>query len=296
MEIDTYAVQVLLESSLSAGTVLFQNERYLISKAGWFLLNDSMARVNMDFIHDVCYQGLFELEKTLQTGKPEGLKTFGTWPTLYEGLSSLPQQVQKSWFGFDHYYSDHSFDKALDIVFSHDVKTLLDVGGNTGRWAVQCVTRNPDVHVTIMDLPQQIGLMRQAVKNVAGQDRIHGHPADLLNPEVPFPRGFDAIWMSQFLDCFSEKEAVSILSRAANSMDKHTVLYIMEPFWDRQRYETAAYCLTQTSIYFSTMANGNSKIYHSDDMIRCIEAAGLKVAGITDGIGRGHSILRCTLV
>lgn len=296
VEIDTYAVQVLLESSLSAGTVLFQNERYLISKAGWFLLNDSMARVNMDFIHDVCYQGLFELEKTLQTGKPEGLKTFGTWPTLYEGLSSLPQQVQKSWFGFDHYYSDHSFDKALDIVFSHDVKTLLDVGGNTGRWAVQCVTRNPDVHVTIMDLPQQIGLMRQAVKNVAGQDRIHGHPADLLNPEVPFPRGFDAIWMSQFLDCFSEKEAVSILSRAANSMDKHTALYIMEPFWDRQHYETAAYCLTQTSIYFSAMANGNSKIYHSDDMIRCIEAAGLKVAGITDGIGRGHSILRCTLV
>ena len=110
VELDTYAVQVLLESSLSAGTVLFQNERYLISKAGWFLLNDSMARVNMDFIHDVCYQGLFELEKTLQTGKPEGLKTFGTWPTLYEGLSSLPQQVQKSWFGFDHYYSDHSFD------------------------------------------------------------------------------------------------------------------------------------------------------------------------------------------
>ena len=44
VEIDTYAVQVLLESSLSAGTVLFQNERYLISKAGWFLLNDSMAR------------------------------------------------------------------------------------------------------------------------------------------------------------------------------------------------------------------------------------------------------------
>ena len=77
MELDTYAVQVLLESSLSAGTVLFQNERYLISKAGWFLLNDSMARVNMDFIHDVCYQGLFELEKNpanRQAGRPQNLR------------------------------------------------------------------------------------------------------------------------------------------------------------------------------------------------------------------------------
>ena len=74
---------------------------------------------------------------------------------------------------------------------------------------------------------------------------------------------------------------------------KNTSLYIMEPFWDRQRYETAAYCLTMTSLYFTAMANGNSKIFHSEDLIRCVEKAGLKVAEISDGIGRGHSILRC---
>ena len=76
-------------------------------------------------------------------------------------------------------------------------------------------------------------------------------------------------------------------------MSAHTSLYIMEPCWDRQQYETAAYCLTMTSLYFTAMANGNSKIFHSEDLIRCVEKAGLKVAEISDGIGRGHSILRC---
>ncbi len=125
--------------------------------------------------------------------------------------------------------------------------------------------------------------------------RIHGHGANLLDASVPFPTGFDAIWMSQFLDCFSEAEVTAILTRAARSMTADSRLYIMETFWDRQKFETAAYCLTQISIYFTALANGNSKMYHSDDMERCIHAAGLTVEEIYDHLGMGHSILQCRL-
>ena len=191
-KISNYAAQVLLEASLSIGTVLTRDNRYFISKAGWFVLKDKMARVNMDFTQEICYLGMFDLEKTLQTGKPEGLKVFGDWPTIYEGLSSLPSIAQEKWFAFDHYYSDNSFAEALNTVFAKPVKKLLDVGGNTGRWAEQCVNHNAEVEVTIMDLPQQIGLMREATKGKNGADRIHAHPANLLDPEIPFPTGFDA--------------------------------------------------------------------------------------------------------
>ena len=101
--------------------------------------------------------------------------------------------------------------------------------------------------------------------------------------------------MSQFLDCFSEEEVTSILTRAAKTMSKNTKLYIMETLWDRQRFETASYCLAQISLYFTAMANGNSKMYYSGDMVRCIENAGLQVDTIHDGIGLGHSILVCKL-
>jgi hypothetical protein len=291
--IGRYATQVLLESSLTAGTVLMRDDKFRIAKAGYFLLTDAMTRINMDFIHDVNYLGLFDLEESLVNGKPEGLKVFGDWPTIYEGLSSLPSEVQKSWFGFDHFYSDNSFDRALEIVFATRPGRLLDVGGNTGRWAARCVACSPDVQVTIMDLPQQLELMRRAVRNLPGAERIHGHGANLLDREVSFPTGFDAIWMSQFLDCFSEEEVVSILTRAAVSMTDESRLFIMETFWDRQRYETASYCLAQTSIYFTALANGNSKMYYSPDMERCVKAAGLEVETIHDNLGLGHSIMVC---
>lgn len=288
-----YAAQILLESSLTIGTVLLKDGLFTISKAGWFLLNDDMIRVNMEFNHDVNYLGLFNLEEALLNGKPEGLKVFGPWPTIYEGLSQLPEQVQKSWFGFDHYYSDCSFDQALEVVFSNPTATLLDVGGNTGRWATKCVGYNANVEVTIMDLPQQIATMKESVKNLPGSERIHSYPSNLLDKNAPFPKGFDALWMSQFLDCFSEEEVISILQRAASSMSAESRLYIMETFWDRQRFETASYCLTQISVYFTSMANGNSKMYYSGDMLRCIEEAGLRVETIHDNLGKGHSIVVC---
>ena len=290
-----YAAQVLLEASLSIGTVKVDGDRFRLSKAGWFLLNDPMVRANLDFNHDVNYLGLFHLDEALKNGRPEGLKVFGAWPTIYEGLSQLPAEVQKSWFGFDHYYSDESFVEALDVVFGgRRVRTLLDVGGNTGRWALRCVAHDPGVEVTIMDLPQQLEMMSAQTAGEPGAERIHGYGADLLDETTWFPaQPFDVIWMSQFLDCFSEEQVRSILRRAATAMNNDTRLCIMETFWDRQRFETAAYCLTLTSPYFTALANGNSKMYHSDDMIRCAEETGLRVEKLHDGLGKGHSILVC---
>ncbi len=289
-----YALKILLEASLSAGTVIVdaETDRYTISKVGWFLLTDQSAMANMEFNHDVNYRGMFYLDEALKTGKPAGLKTLGDWSTIYEGLSKLDPQVQKSWFGFDHFYSDHSFDEALKIVFGKKPKRLMDVGGNTGRFALRCVDYDKDVNVTIVDLPGQIGMMNRNKKGKPGEDRIGAFPIDILNEDNTLPESeWDAIWMSQFLDCFSESEILSILKRAAKVMTDKTTLYIMETFWNRQKYETASLCLTMTSVYFTAMANGNSKMYHSDDMIRQVELAGLRVKAIHDGIGQGHTIL-----
>ena len=292
-----YAVKCLLEASLGIGIVLIDAEadRYTISKTGWFLLNDPATRVNLDFNHDVNYIGLFRLEEALREGRPAGLKHFGDWPTVYEGLSRLPKQVQDSWFAFDHFYSDSSFPEALRIVFDeHKVRSLYDVGGNTGRWALQCVGYDKDVEVTVLDLPQQIEMMREHIKGKPGAERIKGYGINLLDKAAAFPRrkgGLDAIWMSQFLDCFGEEEIVGILTRAREAMTEGTRLFIMETFWDRQRFEPAAFCLTMTSLYFTAIANGNSKMYHSDDMMRLVRKAGLEIEAIHDGLGQGHSIL-----
>lgn len=288
-----YGIKVLLESGLGIGLFCLNDGRYTLTKLGYFMLRDPMTRINMDVVHEVCYRGLFNLDQAIQEGKPAGLKTLGEWKTFYEGLSSLTPQARDSWLAFDHYYSDQAFPAALPVVFADHPKRLLDVGGNTGKWALQCAKFDPDVQITIADLSQQLAFAREAVRQHGLESRIDYFATDFLDESQPLPEGYDAIWMSQFLDCFSEREIVSILNRTARAMGAGSTLYILELFWDRQPNETAAFCLQQTSLYFTCIANGNSQMYHSSDLLRCLEESGLKVIEDRDQVGLYHTLLKC---
>jgi ubiquinone/menaquinone biosynthesis C-methylase UbiE len=203
--------------------------------------------------------------------------------------------MRESWFRYDHYFSDCTFPEALKAVFDPPPRTLLDVGGNTGKWAMQCLAHDPQVQVTIMDLPRQVRMMAEAVAGLPGADRITALGVDFLAPDVTLPDGFDVIWMSQFLDCFREADIIRILRLAAAAMTAQTRLYINEIYWDRQRFETAAFVLMQSSPYFTAMANGHSKFLAWPDMQRCIQAAGLRVEHNSDGLGWGHTLTLCRL-
>ena len=72
---------------------------------------------------------------------------------LYHGLSKLPDQVKKSWFAFDHSYSDNVFKSVLPILFDKNRKKILDVGGNTGKFSLLCAKYSSEAEIKIMDLP-----------------------------------------------------------------------------------------------------------------------------------------------
>jgi ubiquinone/menaquinone biosynthesis C-methylase UbiE len=289
-----YATRLLLEAGLGIGLLKLTDGRYATTKTAYFLLHDPVTRANLDFTQDVNYLGLFRLEEALKTGKPEGLKVFGDWPTLYQALAHFPPKVRESWLAFDHFYSDAAFAEALEHVFREPPRTLLDIGGNTGKFALRCLRHDPQVRVTILDLPGQLRMAERTLTEAGFAARVAYHEADLLNPASPIPRGFDAIWMSQFLDCFSEAQIVSILQRCRAALGDAGKIYILEPFWDRQRLDAAAFSLQMTSLYFAAMANGESRMYETGVFFKLVEQAGLKVATQFDRLGTGHTLLVCT--
>jgi ubiquinone/menaquinone biosynthesis C-methylase UbiE len=293
VKLPVYGVRVLLEAGLGIGLLTCQNGVYKTTDVAYFILNDKLTRVNMDFIHDVCYNGLFYLEDSIKKGKPEGLKVFGDWPTVYDALAHLPKEVQKSWFAFDHYYSDFAFPDLLPLVFNRNPKTLMDIGGNTGKWAIQCFEHDKEVSVTIFDLPGQVDVARARIEERGFKDRITFYSGNVLDPNQLLPKGFDAIWMSQFLDCFSEEQIISILKKCAEALTDNGCIYILEPLWDRQRFPASAFSLQQTSLYFTAIANGNSQMYHSQNLIRCIEEAGFEIIEQKDQVGVSHTLLIC---
>lgn len=292
VSLSRYAVRVLLEAGLGIELLIIKDNRYILTKTGYFILHDRLTRINMDFSQDICYLGMNHLQESLREGKPAGLKELGPWDTIYPGLPLLPPEIGKSWFDFDHYYSDLAFPQALPIVFENKPRKLLDIGGNTGKWTLASTAYDKAVQVTMFDLPGEIAIAQQRAQEAGVADRVSFHEANILDESLPFPSGFDAIWMSQFLDCFSEEQIVSILKRCGNALTAEGTIFILEPFWNKQRFKAAAFSLQQTSLYFTAMANGNSQMYHTDDFFKCIDDAGLQITGESE-IGLSYTLLRC---
>jgi len=287
-----YALKLVLESCLSAGVVLIEGGRWQLDKVGFCMVSDDITRVNFDFIHDVCYQGLFELARSLDAGRPLGLAHLGDWDSIYPVLSALPEPARSSWFAFDHHYSDTSFPSILPDVFATAPRRLMDIGANTGKFSLAALAHDERVELHLVDLPQQLAVAEAQLAGAGLRARAELHPRNLLEPSSPLPGGMDLVWMSQFLSCFGEAEIASIFERVAASLAEQGQVLVLDTFWDRQRYDIAAYCLINTSPYFTAMASGNSKIYESADYIRLAESAGLRLLTVRDGIGYCHSLLR----
>jgi hypothetical protein len=300
-DVSPYGAKVLLEIALGMNIVktLPQpqdgEDRFIVGKIGWFLLEDEMTTVNFNFVNDVCYKGAFELKRSVEAGKPLGLEVFGhEGKTIYEALSSLPPQVKKSWFAFDHFYSDIGFEEALPIVFAHNPKKIIDIGGNTAKWAVCCCRYDPQVEALIVDLPGQTAVAEQEIARAGFAGRIKTLACNVLDENTVIPPGADIIWMSQFLDCFSLAEVTRIMRKVRGAAGPATDVFILEPFWDRQRFPAASFSLQATSLYFTCMANGNSKMYNYAEFAQTIESAGFTIVEALHNVGSNdYSLLRC---
>jgi hypothetical protein len=300
LKVSEYGMSVLLDFALTCGLVKKEKKNqkedvlaYRLTKVAFFLLHDEMSAINLDFTQKFAYQGLANLTQSIQTGRPEGLKVFGDWTTLYPHLSELPEKAKESWFAFDHFYSDHAFDEILPFVFAQDPQHIVDIGGNTGRFAIKCLEYNPNVHLSIMDLPSQLTKASKNIQAAGFNQRFQAYPCDMLDPEQALAKNVDVFWMSQFLDCFSESKIKIILKNIAKTISGKQRVLILETFWDIQPFDAAAFSLNATSLYFTCFANGNSRMYSAQIFRSFVESSGLYIEQQIDRIGLGHSLLIC---
>lgn len=291
-----YTITTLLEVGVCADIFELDGARYKTTKLAQCFLYDPMTVINMDFVNDVCYEGAFYLTEAFKDGRPRGLKAFGDWPTVYEGLSQLPERVQKSWFSFDHFYSDNAFKDVIEIINARAPKRVFDVGCNTGKFERAFFNAGFDGEMTLLDLPQQLARAKENMLALGKAKNCVFYPINVLDQRAAFPAGPEAVLMSQFLDCFSLEEIVSIIKKAAAVMGPEARLYILEPFWDNQKFDAAKFSLTHTSLYFTAIANGNSKMYAEKEMETCVNRAGLSVIKAHQNIGaHEYTLLECAV-
>lgn len=287
LNLSDYTVNTLLEVGESIGLVNLSNKKWDITQLGKAFLYDEMTRINFNFVKDICYNGAAKLKDSFINKQPKGLQEIiPNAKTIYPYLPTL--QKNNSWYEFDHYYSDNCYDIIYKIIDKHT--KIYDIGGNLGAFEKVCLKNNPQTDITMIDLEENINL----IKNDSELKNCKFFATDILDDTKELPKISGCIIMSQFLDCFSKEQIKFILTRLIQNSSKETKFYILEPFIDNQKYDGAKYALVHTSLYFTCMANGYSKMYSKSEMEELIKEVGLNIEHTYEEVGiHDYTLLEC---
>ena len=73
-------------------------------------------------------------------------------------------------------------------------------------------------------------------------------------------------------------------------MSEHGHFAVLECLVDGQKFPAAGFSLAAVSLYFTTMANGNSRFYRRNDLLSVFKNAGLDVEYCRDNVGVSHTL------
>ena len=105
-------------------------------------------------------------------------------------------------------------------------RQMLDIGGNSGEFALQICKKHPEISATVLDLPLVCDIGAEHIQNEPEADRIQFIKGDGLRDTLP--ANFDLITIKSMLHDWPEKEAKQIIANAGRSLQAGGTLLIFE--------------------------------------------------------------------
>ena len=107
-------------------------------------------------------------------------------------------------------------------------RTLLDLGGGPGTYAMAFLTKNPALRATVCDRPAALDVAKEIASTHKAGARLSLMPLDFL--VEPIPGTYDVIWYSNVLHIYSPKDNQALFLRALAALNPGGRLLIQDAF------------------------------------------------------------------
>ncbi len=198
------------------------------------------------------YRNGDEVRRHLLPGSPEprsdlllhGAKLYERWGHLFDSVktgepvsdASLDPRLVSGERGFARAMADVGRRSAALTCNQLDLsgtKTLLDIGGGPGIYAVEFAQRWPELEVTILDRQEALEIALNNAEKASLTDRIHLRPGDALADDLGGP--YDAIFISNVIHIYSAAENQHLIHRCAETLAPGGQLILKDFFLDEDR-------------------------------------------------------------
>lgn len=154
----------------------------------------------------------------------------------------------------------------------HDAKTLLDVGGGSGIYAIAYLARNHHLKAIVMDRPEVLSVAAEFAEEFGVTDRLELLEGDMFADEFP---DADVILLSNILHDWDVPECGELVTKCATRLPAQGRLLIHDVFLDDDHAGPLSIALYSAALF--TLTQGRA--YSAGEYTGWMNNAGLTVTG-----------------
>lgn len=211
------------------------------------------------------------------------IRQYKTWGTLTEcvrrggtvSVDSIAEQDSgffKSFLASMHHRAKEEAAFLVPHLNLSDTRTLLDVGGGSGAFAIAFAQSNPDIRAVVFDLPQVTPITRRYIAAAGMDAQVTTHSGNFLTDELG--EGYDLILFSEIVHMLSFNENKALMRRAGKALNPGGWILLMDHFLNEDRLTPEPHTLFALNMLVST-PKGDA--YTECEAIAWLEEAGCTV-------------------
>jgi len=218
MKVSERGLAILCRNLAMVGLLKKQGETYRNSRLGATALNAHHPAYRGDYLrlitsHWADWGRLLESVKSglpLDHHEPEAsdYRRRFTWAMHHRTMETAPKIAAQ-----------------IDL---RGARTLLDLGGGPGTYAMAFLAENPTLHATVCDRSAALDVAREIASTHKAGPRLSYMPLDLLTEAIPGT--YDAIWYSNVLHIYSPQDNQALFRRVMASLNPGGRLLIQDAF------------------------------------------------------------------
>jgi predicted O-methyltransferase YrrM len=223
------ASALLLNGLVAMGVLRKDGERYANApEAEQFLVRKSPQYAgHMLLLQDAEWNHWGRLESTVRTGRsPVKDHLFRTDPRLAENVLMVLHRVALQ----------HAPALARQVDLS-EAKSLMDLGGGTGMYAIAFCRAYPSLQAVVFDLPETLQTTERIVKESGVEERIALRAGDFNQDTLGGP--YDAVLMSDILHYQGPEANAALVRKVHGALAPGGRLIIKDRFLDEERISPA---------------------------------------------------------
>jgi len=207
---------------------------------------------------------------------------WNTWSNLTQvvktGISAHPAEINErgeEWlFPFINAMHDRAKKQApqqLANIDLSEIKTIIDIGGGSGAYSMEFVSKNPEIEATVFDLPNVIPITKIFLEKEGFSDKIKTHAGDYTADKLP--KGFDFAFLSAIIHSNSLEVNQNLVKKCFDSLNKNGKIVIQDWIMNNDRTQPVSGAIFAINMLVETESGD---CFTGQEITEMLNAAGFK--------------------